>query len=322
MQKYNIITITYNSERYVPALNESMKLPPNWNWVIWDNDSKDETPNLLKRIANEEQKIVHLHSKNLGFAGGNNEAVKISPKADWILLINPDSRVDEDFFKQCESVLSTKGNEYSVFSFLMLKENEKGIVDGAGDIYHVSGAAWRRGYKQILSNEYQKEEEIFSACGGAMAIRASVFESLGGFDSDFFCYMEDVDLSFRARLAGERVLFTPQIKVYHHGFGSTKERSSFSLYYGLRNALVVYWKNMPFFYGLRFLFHHFLFFGISIVYHSIFTSPKILIVPFGFLRMLPGLVIKRLRMRRSGTITFSSLVSLMNRDLFSPFRKK
>ncbi|AYV57252.1 glycosyltransferase family 2 protein [Leptospira kmetyi] len=322
MQKYNIITVTYNSERYVSALNESMKLPANWNWVIWDNDSKDETPNLLKRIADEERRIVHLGGKNLGFAEGNNEAVKIAPKADWILLINPDSRLDSNFFKECESILSSKGKDYSVFSFLMLKENESAVVDGAGDIYHVSGAAWRRGYKQILSEEYLREAEIFSACGGAMAIRASVFESLGGFDSDFFCYMEDVDLSFRARLAGEKVLFTPNVKVYHHGFGSTKERSSFSLYYGLRNALVVYWKNMPFFYGLKYLFHHILFFGTSIVYHSVFTSPKILIVPFGFLRMLPGLIAKRFRMNRSKTTSFSNLVALMNQDLFSPFRKK
>ncbi|MGJ4751288.1 glycosyltransferase family 2 protein [Leptospira kmetyi] len=322
MQKYNIITVTYNSERYVSALNESMKLPANWNWVIWDNDSKDETPNLLKRIADEERRIVHLGGKNLGFAEGNNKAVKIAPKADWILLINPDSRLDSNFFKECESILSSKGKDYSVFSFLMLKENESAVVDGAGDIYHVSGAAWRRGYKQILSEEYLREAEIFSACGGAMAIRASVFESLGGFDSDFFCYMEDVDLSFRARLAGEKVLFTPNVKVYHHGFGSTKERSSFSLYYGLRNALVVYWKNMPFFYGLKYLFHHILFFGTSIVYHSVFTSPKILIVPFGFLRMLPGLIAKRFRMNRSKTTSFSNLVALMNQDLFSPFRKK
>ncbi|EQA53805.1 glycosyltransferase family 2 protein [Leptospira kmetyi] len=322
MQKYNIITVTYNSELYVSALNESMKLPANWNWVIWDNDSKDETPNLLKRIADEERRIVHLGGKNLGFAEGNNEAVKIAPKADWILLINPDSRLDSNFFKECESILSSKGKDYSVFSFLMLKENESAVVDGAGDIYHVSGAAWRRGYKQILSEEYLREAEIFSACGGAMAIRASVFESLGGFDSDFFCYMEDVDLSFRARLAGEKVLFTPNVKVYHHGFGSTKERSSFSLYYGLRNALVVYWKNMPFFYGLKYLFHHILFFGTSIVYHSVFTSPKILIVPFGFLRMLPGLIAKRFRMNRSKTTSFSNLVALMNQDLFSPFRKK
>nr|OBZ97955.1 hypothetical protein A9P81_4009 [Leptospira interrogans serovar Copenhageni/Icterohaemorrhagiae] len=60
-----------------------------------------------------------------------------------------------------------------------------------------------------------------------MAIRTEVYERIGGFDSDFFCYMEDVDLSFRARLMGERVLFSPNIKVYHHGFGSTEEKKYF-----------------------------------------------------------------------------------------------
>ncbi|EMJ93175.1 glycosyltransferase family 2 protein [Leptospira alstonii] len=322
MQYYNIITITYNSERHIRALNDSMRLSPNWTWVIWDNDSKDNTRDFLKRLTEENRKSIHFSAKNLGFAGGNNEAVKIAPKSDWILLINPDSRLSGDFFKECERTLESKGKEYSIVSFLMLKENQEELIDGAGDVYHVSGAAWRRGYKQTLSEEYLKEKEIFSACGGAMAIKTSVFERLGGFDSDFFCYMEDVDLSFRARLIGEKVLFTPNIRVYHHGFGSTKERSSFSLYFGLRNALVVYWKNMPLYYSLRYFFHHFIFFGASICFHSFFTSPKILGVPFGFLRMLPGLIRKRREIGKIRAGRFEEIVPLMDREWFSPFRRK
>ncbi|EMY76348.1 glycosyltransferase-like protein, family 2 [Leptospira weilii serovar Ranarum str. ICFT] len=322
MENYNIITITYNSEKYISSLDASVRLPSNWNWVIWDNHSQDNTPLLLKQLPKNDRKFIHCGDRNLGFAGGNNEAVKIAPKGDWILFINPDSRLSDDFFKECERTLESKGKDYSIVSFLMLKENQDKLIDGAGDVYHVSGAAWRRGYKQILSEEYLKEKEIFSACGGAMAIKTSVFERLGGFDSDFFCYMEDVDLSFRARLIGEKALFTPNIRVYHHGFGSTKERSSFSLYFGLRNALVVYWKNMPLSYSLYYFFHHFLFFGASILYHSIFTSPKILGVPFGFLRMFPGLIRKRREIAKIRAGRYEEIVKLMDRKWFSPFRRK
>ncbi|MBM9501995.1 glycosyltransferase family 2 protein [Leptospira sp. 201903071] len=322
MTYYKILTITYNSEKYIEALDRSMQLPPNWNWVIWDNDSQDYTARILSNITKRQQRYVHIHDQNLGFAGGNNEASKIAPRSEWILLINPDSRLDSDFFKQCESTLETKGKEYSIFSFLMLQEKQGDLVDGAGDVYHVSGAAWRRGYKQKLSEEYLKEQEIFSACGGAMAIKTDLWEKLGGFDSDFFCYMEDVDLSFRARLLGERVLFTPNIKVFHHGFGSTKEKSSFSLYFGLRNALIVFWKNMPLSFLFRFAFHHFLFFSVSIVFHSFFTSPKILLVPFGFLRLIPGLILKRIRFRKNRNVPSSDLLQWMSRDLLAPFRKK
>ncbi|TGM56540.1 glycosyltransferase family 2 protein [Leptospira adleri] len=322
MVYYNILTITYNSEKYIRALDASMNLPPNWNWVIWDNHSQDHTAEILADIKRKKQRTIHIHDLNLGFAGGNNEASRIAPKSDWILLINPDARLDADFFKQCETTLESKGADFSIVSFLMLKEDESGLVDGAGDVYHVSGAAWRRGYKRKLNAEYLKESEIFSACGGAMAIRTALWETLGGFDSDFFCYMEDVDLSFRARLLGERVLFTPNVKVFHHGFGSTKERSSFSLYYGLRNALIVYWKNMPLSLIIRFLFHHFLFFFTSVFFHSLFTSPKILLVPFSFLRYLPGLILKRIRFRKNKAVSSSALLLLMNRDLLSPFRKK
>ncbi|AOP33724.1 glycosyl transferase [Leptospira tipperaryensis] len=319
---YNILTITYNSEKFIQALDGSMDLPPNWNWVIWDNHSQDNTASILSDISKKTQRIVHIHDRNLGFAGGNNEASKIAPQSDWILLINPDARLNSDFFKQCETTLESRGKEYSIFSFLMLKENQGEIVDGAGDVYHVSGAAWRRGYKQKLSKEYLTEEEIFSACGGAMAIKTDLWKKLGGFDSDFFCYMEDVDLSFRARLLGERVLFAPNIKVFHHGFGSTKERSSFSLYYGLRNALIVYWKNMPLWFVFRFMFHHFLFFSISIFFHSLFTSPKILLVPFAFLRYLPGLIVKRIRFRKNRIVKSSKLLRWMSRGPLAPFRKK
>ncbi|EMY14428.1 hypothetical protein LEP1GSC043_3492 [Leptospira weilii str. Ecochallenge] len=87
---------------------------------------------------------------------------------------------------ECERTLESKGREYSIVSFLMLKENRRELIDGAGDIYHVSGAAWRRGYNRVLSEEYLREAEIFSACGGAMAVRTEVYERLGGFDPDFF----------------------------------------------------------------------------------------------------------------------------------------
>ncbi|ABJ75792.1 glycosyltransferase family 2 protein [Leptospira borgpetersenii] len=324
MKYYNIITITYNSEKYISALDWSIKLPSNWTWVIWDNDSKDGTQEQLKLLSEKDRRLIHFSPKNLGFAGGNNEAIKIAPKSDWTLLINPDSRLSDDFFSECEKTLESKGKEYSIVSFLMLKDNqvEKKLIDGAGDIYHVSGAAWRRGYKRVLSEEYLRESEIFSACGGAMAIRTEVYKRMGGFDSDFFCYMEDVDLSFRARLTGERVLFSPNIKVYHHGFGSTKEKSAFSLYYGLRNALVVYWKNMPLSYALRYIFHHMFFFGVTICFHAIFTSPKMLGVPFGFLKMLPGIIRKRFEICNVANYRSDEILIWMSRGWFTPFRKK
>lgn len=98
MKYYNIITITYNSEKYVSALDDSMRLPSNWNWVIWDNDSKDDTQKQLERLSKKEGRLIHLNSENLGFAKGNNEAVKVAPKSDWTLFINPDSRLSDDFF--------------------------------------------------------------------------------------------------------------------------------------------------------------------------------------------------------------------------------
>lgn len=203
----------------------------------------------------------------------------------------------------------------------MLQENREGLIDGAGDIYHVSGAAWRRGYKRILSEEYLREAEIFLHAEVRWPFERKFMKDWGASTPIFLLY-GGYRLKFSCETNGRTGSFSPNIKVYHHGFGSTKERSAFSLYYGLRNALVVYWKNMPFPYALFYIFHHMLFFGTSICFHAFFTSPKMLGVPFGFLRMIPGLIRKRSEIRKIYDGRFNETLRWMNRGWFTPFRKK
>jgi hypothetical protein len=86
--------------------------------------------------------------------------------------------------------------------------------------------------------------EIFYPCAAAM-YRRDAFEQVQGFDEDFFCYAEDVDLGFRLRLLGHRALYVPDAVVYHVGSGSTGRRSDFSVYHGQRNLVWSFVKNMP-----------------------------------------------------------------------------
>ena len=87
--------------------------------------------------------------------------------------------------------------------------------------------------------------QIFSPCGAAAFYRRDALKAVGGFDSRFFCYMEDVDLGFRLRLLGHQSLYVPSAIVEHVGSGITGRRSDFSVYFGHRNLVWTYFKNMP-----------------------------------------------------------------------------
>src|SRR5262249_46734885 len=104
--------------------------------------------------------------------------------------------------------------------------------------------------------------EVFGPCGAAYMLRRDIYEALGGFDEDFFCYCEDVDLNFRVRLAGHKAIQVVEAMVRHEGSALTGKRSPFQMYHGTRNRLwtfiknmpdVVFWPLLPFHLGVTFL---------------------------------------------------------------------
>lgn len=118
-------------------------------------------------------------------------------------------------------------------------------LDGAGDVYHVSGKVWRRGIGQNISRVSYETGEIFSPCAAAAMYLRSAFLEAGGFDESFFCYMEDVDLGFRLRLAGHKCLFVYDAVARHEGSASSGLHSDFYVYHGARNMVWTFMKNMP-----------------------------------------------------------------------------
>ncbi|MBS7808217.1 glycosyltransferase family 2 protein [Variovorax sp. PCZ-1] len=211
---------------------------------IWDNNSEVTNQPLFLQ---DERLLTTLHHTNIGFAAANNLGAQTEFDANWLLLINPDAMLaEESLLKIIEQAQAHP--DFSVFGFSLVSACQRHLLDGLGDIFHFSGFSWRDGFhhQAALSTTLSQPYETFAVCGAAMLIRRDVFEALGGFDEDFFCYQEDVDLGFRLRLMGHRALQVPSAVVYHVGSQSTGgHRSDFSVYHGRRNLVWCYVKNMP-----------------------------------------------------------------------------
>jgi GT2 family glycosyltransferase len=136
--------------------------------------------------------------------------------------------------------------EFDVFASKLLNAGNISVLDGAGDAYHVSGRVWRLGRGASDLGKADSQQEVFSPCAAAALYRRCALSEVGGFDEDYFCYVEDVDLGFRLRLAGYRCLYVPESVAQHVGSGTTGgQHSDFAVYHGHRNLVWTYVKDMP-----------------------------------------------------------------------------
>jgi N-acetylglucosaminyl-diphospho-decaprenol L-rhamnosyltransferase len=182
-----------------------------------------------------------ISEDNLGFAAGNN---RLAEKVDqsWIFLLNPDAFPEPDLIEQLVGATQRHAG-VNLFGCTQLADGAKGVLDGAGDVYHITGLPYRGGYGRRLSPP--PEGEVFAPCGAAMLIKRALFERIGGFDEDYFSYVEDVDFGFRARLIGETCIQLNAAVVSHMGYASSGRRSEFATYHGARNRLWTFFKNVP-----------------------------------------------------------------------------
>ncbi|PIE56686.1 MAG: glycosyltransferase [Desulfobulbus propionicus] len=234
------------------------------NWNSWDylwkcldalstQTYKDFKVFVIDNASNNQEKSVYLkkfswveyieNKSNIGFAAANNNVINTIALSPWVVLLNPDTVPDCCWLESLMAAAKAYP-EYSSFGSKLLKADEPSLLDGEGDVYHMSGFAWRKGHGQP-ANTLTTEYPIFSPCAAAAMYDRKAFQLVGGFDTDYFCYHEDVDLGFRLQLAGFRALQVPSSVVFHHGSATTSTRSDFSLYYGHRNLIWTWFKNLP-----------------------------------------------------------------------------
>lgn len=208
--------------------------------ILVDNGSTDGSQ---ERVQGEfpEVRLLEL-GENRGFTGACN-AGYAAAQGEVVVLLNNDTEVDEGWLQAIVDAFE-RHPESGVVASKMLLYDQRQILHTAGDYYGVDGVPGNRGVWQQDEGQYDREEMVFSACGGAAAYRRELINEIGFLDDDFFFSCEDVDLSWRAHLAGWQVLYVPTAVVYHKlkASGGTGVTSSF---YDGRNFLYLIWKNYP-----------------------------------------------------------------------------
>jgi GT2 family glycosyltransferase len=269
--------------------------------LVMDNGSSDGS---VEEIAKNSLIDVRLLGANLGFAVANNRAL-LECDSDYVVLLNPDAFPNPDWLER----LLAAANSYpdvAAFASLQLCDDNADYVDGEGDSYHISGLVWRECHGAMLTASDLKNRTIFSPCAAAALYRRQALLDVGGFDEDYFCYVEDVDLGFRLRLAGHQAMFVHDAVVRHMGSASTGgKRSDFCVYHGHRNLVWTYIKNMPGFLFWVLLPMHLLLNVVTIVYFSWAGQGKVILqAKLDALKGIPKMWRKRqmIQSRRSASI--------------------
>ena len=213
----------------------------NFEVILVDNGSTDGSCSFV--TAN--YPWVHLIelSENFGFCGAVNAGI-CAAKAPYVLLLNNDTEVKEDFVEEMLAAIRRHKNAFSCGA-RMVQYHDRDRLDDVGNYYCALGWSFARGRGKDI-HAYETEDKIFSACAGAAIYRKKIIEKIGYFDEEHFAYLEDTDIGYRARIYGYENWYAPKAIVYHVGSGTSGSRyNQFKTRYSSRNNIYLIYKNMP-----------------------------------------------------------------------------
>lgn len=242
LAKVSVVIVNWNGAAYLgPCLEALVRQERKADEVILvDNGSTDGSPEFVER----QFPWVHLvrSERNLGFAAGCNSGVKVA-NGDYVVTLNSDTKVEPQWLARLVEPAEADP-ALGMCASLMLFMDRPNVINSAGIAVDVLGVAWDRLGGRPLE-EGREAVEVFGPCAGAALYRRSMWDQLGGFDEDFFMYLEDVDLAWRARARGWRCRFVPEARVLHAHSASAVEGSAFKDFYKARNRVWVIAKNYP-----------------------------------------------------------------------------
>lgn len=312
-----VIVVNFNAQDTLPRCLEALRAQSLQasRVIVIDNASTDGSIESIRKLFPEFEYVCL--SENTGFAAANNRAIECCD-SEFVALLNPDAFPEPDWLQELVKAARQTPAAASFGSY-QLMAGEADVLDGIGDICHISGLVWREGYGHSRNTDDYSAREIFSPCAAAALYRRQAIQAAGGFDEDFFCYVEDVDLGFRLRLLGWQSWCIPAAVVRHVGSATTGgAHSSFAVYHGHRNLVWLFVKNMPGYLFWLFLPLHLAMNLVSVVWFMSRGQARIILkAKRDAILGLPKAWRKRVTVQAQRRVPTRTLLAALNKKLIS-----
>lgn len=273
LKTFDIITVNWNSGTQLKECIESLQKTELSNCilnkvVVVDNDSKDNSLELVKDLNYEKLEIIK-NSDNLGFGKACNIGAKNS-QSDFLLFLNPDAMVYEDtFLKLLDYIEQNDTNDVAVYGVQLIGDDEKvqrtcarfpslwNMLVRSSGLNKIN----KKIFKTYAMNDWNHDDtkEVDHVIGAFYLIDRKIFEKIKGFDERYFVYIEDLDLSKRVKDRGYKTIFVSEVQAYHKGGGTSEQVRAKRLFYSTRSRLIYGFKHFGFFKGLFLMFFTFIF---------------------------------------------------------------
>ena len=256
--KLSIIIVNYNTYNLTKQAIESIiKEHHNFNYeiILIDNASSDGSIYKLqykfRNILVTQKLRITINKDNLGFAKANNIGIKLA-KGKYILLLNSDTVLKENCLEKCITQMEKDKNIGALGCKVILANGEldhackRGFPTPKASLYYFLKLHKKNALKYGQYNALHLDEneigEIDCLTGAFMLMPKLVFEEVGGLDEDFFMYGEDIDLCYKIKDRGYKILYYPEAQIVHYKGGSSKKKRS-KVIYDFHEAMWIFYKK-------------------------------------------------------------------------------
>ncbi len=246
-----VIILSWNGSkllsRFLPSVVQHTN-DINVRIIVADNGSTDDSKEIIQRFS---PKVEWLPlGENYGFARGYNEAIR-RVEADYVVLLNQDVEVTDSWI---QPVIDIMEKDYFIAA---VQPKIKAVNNPAFFEYAGAAGGWMDKYGYPFcrgrlfdtveedKGQFDDASEIAWASGACLFTRKKIYEQTGGLDGDLFAHMEEIDLCWRMKNEGFKIMYCPDSTIYHLGGASLPQGNPFKVYLNFRNSLIILYKNLP-----------------------------------------------------------------------------
>lgn len=260
--RVSVVILNWNGKKYLEKFLPSVinSTYQNLEIAVADNASTDDSVTFIKE--NFPSVSIINNRENYGFAGGYNIALS-QLTSNYFVLLNSDVEVVPNWIEPIIELMESDELIAAAQPKIKSYHNKSSFeyAGAAGGFLDQYGYPFCRGRifdtLEADNGQYNATSEIFWASGAALFIKRSCWEKVSGFDADFFAHMEEIDLCWRLKNLGYKIMYCPTSTVYHVGGGTLQAENPYKTYLNFRNNLAMLLKNLSGFKAFKVIFIRF-----------------------------------------------------------------